>query len=98
MIDHILDRTKREKLYYIGHSQGTAQFWVTMSQKPSYNLKVSLMIGLAPVAYSGHLRGKVTALMDLTSLGVVSYTYSFSDRVNMRDDAMDRLPLLSREL
>ena len=80
MIDHILDRTKREKLYYIGHSQGTAQFWVTMSQRPSYNSKVSLMIGLGPVAYTGHMRGKVTALMGLTPLGVsLGETFGYSE-------------------
>lgn len=72
MIDYILNRTKHEKLSYIGHSQGTTQFWVMMSQKPNYNAKIQLMIGLAPVAFTGNLRGPITKLAKLTYMGVVS--------------------------
>lgn len=72
MIDYILDRTIYEKLFYIGHSQGSTQFWVTMSEKPNYNEKVKLMIGLAPVAFTGNLRGPLTKLAKLTYVGVVS--------------------------
>ncbi|XP_034176571.2 gastric triacylglycerol lipase [Osmia lignaria lignaria] len=70
MIDYILNRTKHEKLSYIGHSQGTTQFWVMMSQKPSYNAKIQLMIGLAPVAFTGNIRGPITKLAKLTYMGV----------------------------
>ncbi|OAD53405.1 Lipase 3 [Eufriesea mexicana] len=70
IIDYILDRTIYEKLFYIGHSQGSTQFWVTMSQKPNYNTKVKLMIGLAPVAFTGNIRGPLTKLAKLTYLGV----------------------------
>ncbi|KZC08171.1 Gastric triacylglycerol lipase, partial [Dufourea novaeangliae] len=69
-IDYILDRTDRERLFYIGHSQGTTQFWVMMSQRPEYNKKITLMIGLAPVAFSGNMRGPIAKLAKLTYMGV----------------------------
>lgn len=72
IIDYILDRTNWDKLHYIGHSQGTTQFWVAMSQKPNYNAKVKLMIGLAPVAFTSNIRGPITKLAKLSYLGVVS--------------------------
>ncbi|KAF2890007.1 hypothetical protein ILUMI_16166, partial [Ignelater luminosus] len=50
-IDYILHATKQEKLFYIGHSQGTSNFFVLNSEKPEYNKKFRLMVGLAPVAY-----------------------------------------------
>ncbi|XP_053982963.1 gastric triacylglycerol lipase-like isoform X1 [Hylaeus volcanicus] len=65
-IDYILDQTKHEKLFYVGHSQGTTQFWVTMSQRPDYNEKIGLMIGLAPVAFTGNIRGPITKLAKFT--------------------------------
>ncbi|XP_026673789.1 lipase 3-like isoform X2 [Ceratina calcarata] len=69
-IDYILDRTNCDKLYYIGHSQGTTQFWVTMSQRPSYNAKIQLMVGLAPAAFTGNIHGPITKLAKLTYVGV----------------------------
>lgn len=53
-IDHILAATKQEKLFYIGHSQGTTSFFVMASQRPEYNEKIRLMISLAPVAFMAH--------------------------------------------
>ncbi|XP_043525855.1 lipase 1-like isoform X2 [Frieseomelitta varia] len=73
-IDYILDQTNYEQLFYIGHSQGTTQFWVAMSQRPDYNAKIKLMIGLAPVAFTGNIRGPITKLAKLTYLGVMNLT------------------------
>ncbi|XP_076181169.1 lipase 3 [Ptiloglossa arizonensis] len=70
MLDYILDRTKHESLFYIGHSQGTTQFWITMSQRPAYNSKITLMVGLAPVAFTGNMHGPITKLAKLTYMGV----------------------------
>ncbi|KAG9437298.1 lipase 3 isoform X1 [Apis mellifera carnica] len=69
-IDYIIHQTNCKQIFYIGHSQGTTQFWVAMSQKPDYNAKIKLMIGLAPVAFTGNLRGPITKLAKLTYMGV----------------------------
>lgn len=71
MIDYVLYATEREKIFYVGHSEGTTQFLVMTSEKPEYNFKIILMIGLAPAAFSGNIRGPVTKLAKLTYLGVV---------------------------
>ncbi|KAK0159085.1 hypothetical protein PV328_010011 [Microctonus aethiopoides] len=72
MIDHVLAITFKPKLLFVGHSQGTTQFFVMTSMKPEYNSKVGLAVCLAPAAYTGHLRGPVTQLAKLTYFGVVS--------------------------
>ncbi|CAK9833104.1 Gastric triacylglycerol lipase [Anthophora retusa] len=80
MIDYILDRTNNEQLFYIGHSQGSTQFWVTMTQRPSYNAKVKLMIALAPVAFTGNIRGPVTKLAKFTYMGVwIGETFGYPE-------------------
>lgn len=53
-IDYILAATNQEKLFYIGHSQGTTAFFAMAAQRPEYNEKVRLMTALAPVAYISH--------------------------------------------
>lgn len=58
-IDYILHVTKQEKLFYIGHSQGTGSFFILNSEKPEYNTKIRLMVGLGPVAYLGHAQTPV---------------------------------------
>jgi len=71
MIDYILHTTGYEKIYYVGHSEGTTQFWVMASEKSEYNSKITLMIGLAPAAFIGNIRGPVRKLAKLTYFGVV---------------------------
>ncbi|KOC69317.1 Lipase 3, partial [Habropoda laboriosa] len=80
MIDYILDQTNCEQLFYIGHSQGSTQFWVTMTQRPNYNAKVKLMIGLAPVAFTGNIRGPITKLAKLAYMGVwIGETFGYPE-------------------
>ncbi|KAK4880452.1 hypothetical protein RN001_008598 [Aquatica leii] len=50
-IDYILDVTKQENLFYVGHSQGTVSFFAMTAFKPEYNDKIRLMTAFAPVAY-----------------------------------------------
>ena len=56
IIDHILAKTGHEKLTYIGHSEGTTQFFLGASLNPDYfTEKVNLFVGLAPVASTAHI-------------------------------------------
>lgn len=54
IIDYILEKTGHSKLYFIGHSQGAASFYVMGSEKPEYIAKIKGMISLAPVAFVGN--------------------------------------------
>lgn len=55
MIDFVIENTKKEKIYYVGHSQGTTSFFVMASERPEYNDKITAMFALAPVAYVRHM-------------------------------------------
>ncbi|XP_058794704.1 lipase 3-like [Phymastichus coffea] len=59
MIDHVLNVTKREKLFYIGHSQGSTAFFVMASELPEYNDKINAMFALAPVAHCGRMKSPI---------------------------------------
>lgn len=56
MIDYVLEKTNRQRLHYVGHSQGTTVFWVMTSLRPEYNQKIISMHALAPVAYMANNR------------------------------------------
>ncbi|XP_013190839.2 lipase 1 [Amyelois transitella] len=51
MIDYALKVSGRERLHYIGHSQGTTTFFVMGSMRPEYNAKIISMHAFAPAAY-----------------------------------------------
>ncbi|XP_047991950.1 gastric triacylglycerol lipase-like [Leguminivora glycinivorella] len=48
MLEYVLKYTKKEKLMYLGFSQGGGSFFVMCSERPDICKKVKLMIGLAP--------------------------------------------------
>jgi predicted alpha/beta hydrolase len=51
MIDFVLNRTKKPKLFYAGHSQGTTSLFVLMSLRPEYNQKIMQAHLLAPAVF-----------------------------------------------
>lgn len=63
VIDYILDNTGKEKLSYVGHSQGTTIFFACMASRPEYNDKITLMIALAPVAHMTHMTHPLVRFM-----------------------------------
>lgn len=62
MIDYTLNETGNDALKYVGHSQGSTSFFVLMSELPDYNVKVSLMVALAPVAWMSHVKAPLVRL------------------------------------
>ncbi|KAF2892715.1 hypothetical protein ILUMI_13459 [Ignelater luminosus] len=54
-IDYIVNVTNQEKVFYIGHSQGSTCYFVLSSTRPEYNKKVRLAVTLAPIAYFEHM-------------------------------------------
>ncbi|KAF2890401.1 hypothetical protein ILUMI_15772 [Ignelater luminosus] len=59
-IEHILNVTAHKRLFYAGHSQGTASLFVLASLKPHYNNKIRLSVALSPLAYAAHIRSPIT--------------------------------------
>ncbi|KAL6437992.1 hypothetical protein ACFW04_004349 [Cataglyphis niger] len=62
-IDYILKTTGQEKLFYLGHSQGTTTFFVMASEMPEYQNKIQAMFAMAPVAYCGRITSAVIQLL-----------------------------------
>jgi len=63
MIDYIVQNTTREKIFYLGHSQGTTAFFVMSSERPEYQDKIEAMFAMAPVAYCGRLNNPILQLI-----------------------------------
>jgi len=51
---YITKETGQSSFSYVGHSQGTSQFFAAISSIPSLATYINLFIGLAPVAYFGN--------------------------------------------
>ncbi|XP_048005619.1 lipase 1-like [Leguminivora glycinivorella] len=51
VIDYVMNSTGLPKVNYIGHSQGTTDFFTMASLKPDYNAKIQLSVHLAPVVF-----------------------------------------------
>lgn len=71
-INYVLKISGQQKLVYIGHSMGTAVFWVAMITHPELNEKIDVMMALAPAASTAHVKGiiKTTAYL-LSRLEVI---------------------------
>lgn len=54
-INYVLKQTNNEKLYYVGHSQGTTALMCLLSEKPEYNDKIHVAVLLAPVGYNKYV-------------------------------------------
>jgi pimeloyl-ACP methyl ester carboxylesterase len=59
MIGYTLNHTRYDKLVYIGHSEGTTQMFAELSDVPEFADKISLFIGLAPVASTRYITSMV---------------------------------------
>ncbi|XP_076237414.1 lipase 3 [Calliopsis andreniformis] len=87
MIDVALKVSKKEKLMYIGHSQGSTSFFVMASLRSEYQEKVEAMFALAPPIYMGKMSHPVFRLLapfanDIKKIGDLIGLYEFmpSDR------------------
>lgn len=63
MIDYILEKTSQDKLYYIGHSQGTSALFALAAEKPEYNEKIRLVSALAPIAFMSRMENEVLQIL-----------------------------------
>ncbi|XP_055546085.1 lipase 3-like [Wyeomyia smithii] len=71
MIDCVLNVTGKEKLHYLGHSQGSTTFFVMASIRPEFNDKIILMQALAPVAYMDYVKSPLLSYF-VRHMGVIS--------------------------
>lgn len=58
-VDYVLNATRMEKLYYVGHSQGGLTAFVFLSVRPEYNRKMEKVFLLAPASYFQYFKNAV---------------------------------------
>ncbi|KAF6216011.1 hypothetical protein GE061_000348 [Apolygus lucorum] len=68
VIDLMLNKTGASQIIYVGHSQGTTEFYVMASTRPEYNSRVKVAAAMAPIAYFTHCRGTVKIIADFTGI------------------------------
>ncbi|EAT43642.1 AAEL004933-PA [Aedes aegypti] len=81
IIDYTLNVTSKEKLHYIGHSQGTTVFFVMCSERPEYNEKILLAQGLAPIAFMEHMNSPLLKVMvkHLDAISTIADLFSLKE-------------------
>ncbi|XP_047513455.1 lipase 3-like [Pieris napi] len=67
MIDYALQTSKQQKLFYVGHSQGTTAFFALASTRPEYRNKIAMMYALAPMVYMTNTRSPLLRMMSPNS-------------------------------
>lgn len=55
VIDYILKETGNEKLFFVGHSQGTTSLMVLLSERPEFNEKIHAASLMAPSGYMSNV-------------------------------------------
>lgn len=55
MIDYVLRLTGRQKVLYVGHSQGTTSLLALLASRPEYNQKIAQAHLLAPAAFMKYM-------------------------------------------
>nr|XP_034993731.1 putative lysosomal acid lipase/cholesteryl ester hydrolase [Zootoca vivipara] len=65
-INFVLNKTGQEKIFYVGHSQGTTMAFISFSTMPHLAKKIKMFFALAPVATITYLTNTA-----LTKLGMV---------------------------
>ncbi|XP_077533938.1 gastric triacylglycerol lipase-like [Haemaphysalis longicornis] len=68
MIDYVLFKTRRKKLFYVGHSQGTLLLFGLLSDRPEYNRKIILFSALAPVTSITHLTSPFRLILPFAAI------------------------------
>lgn len=53
-IDFVKNQTGKDQVIYIGHSQGTTQFWIQACLNETFGQNIKAFAGIAPVMYMGN--------------------------------------------
>ncbi|NXT66222.1 LIPM Lipase, partial [Chaetops frenatus] len=68
MVGFILTRTEQEKLFYVGHGQGSSLGFIAFSSLPHVAEKIQLFFALGPLYTFRHVRGPKSKLFFLPDL------------------------------
>jgi len=79
-IDFVLNKTKREKVLYVGHSQGTSQVFAALGE-PSHpsRLKMGAFAALAPITFLYHQRSLLLTVLSKLSIDEIVYWFGWNN-------------------
>lgn len=58
-LDYILEKTGQDSLHFIGHSMGTTQLMVLLSERPEYNNKIKDAYLMGPAVFMTHANNPI---------------------------------------
>ncbi|XP_011865874.1 PREDICTED: lipase 3-like [Vollenhovia emeryi] len=70
MIDHVVNTTGLQKMFYLGHSQGTTAFFVMASERPEYQKYFEEVYAMAPMVYCGRMKSPFLQLLSQFTTGL----------------------------
>ncbi|XP_036590996.1 gastric triacylglycerol lipase-like [Trichosurus vulpecula] len=65
ILDLIKEKTQQEKVYYVGHSQGTAIAFAALSTNPKVSERIKINFAMAPISILNDLHGPILFLAKL---------------------------------
>ncbi|ODM90624.1 Lipase 3 [Orchesella cincta] len=65
VIEKMLKETNTKKVFYVGHSMGTTQYFIGLSEIPELNDKIAAGFMFAPIAYVGHMSSVIRLIVPL---------------------------------
>uniref|UniRef100_A0A8C0E3K9 Gastric triacylglycerol lipase n=1 Tax=Balaenoptera musculus TaxID=9771 RepID=A0A8C0E3K9_BALMU len=89
-INFIIEKTGQERLYYVGHSQGTTTAFIAFSTNPELAKRIKIFFALAPVATVKYTQSPMKKLTTLSRKVIkmlfgdkMFYAHTFFDRFIM---------------
>jgi len=62
MVNYILNKTGQEKLYYVGHSQGSVMAHAGLAENPELQSKIKIYFALAPISRMSHVNRAIRSI------------------------------------
>eukprot|EP00347_Sterkiella_histriomuscorum_P003459 403364216 len=75
-LDYILSQTGASQVIYIGHSQGTTQWFLSNIENQDIHSKFKAFVGVAPVLYAQHMESFLVKTAQYTDLTNIMRTFS----------------------
>lgn len=73
MLDYVIKVTKQDKLFYVGHSQGTVMGFAGFTFNQTLASHIHTFFALAPVTTVTHIQGLFKLISDFSTEIAVSY-------------------------
>ncbi|KAK9510805.1 hypothetical protein O3M35_005512 [Rhynocoris fuscipes] len=94
VINQIINITKYDQVFYVGHSMSCAEYLIMASLRPEYNDRIKLAVLLSPVAKTRRIENIKSPLIKLIMLSADSFYVSFT--LNFITNEMFSITFLSK--